>query len=226
MTPFDPWALVAMLQAFYPSVTRTSLERAFRERPEYFAGGQLIGRLSDALRLPDGRIFDIVFAAWTSQSRWQALDVTNAGPAPDDPFPLDEGPLVEVDVDAALPPVGDPLFVPLVSGALGEVVQHERRMGDVETTIASGAGDDGAGPALDAALSEAQWQHGQALRALEGESAGDLVEKTDGLGGVIDGNKSEIPDAPDGPPTDMPPVDPGPAPPPDDEQPGPEFPQD
>jgi hypothetical protein len=213
VTPFDPVALVMMLQAFYPSVTRTSLERAFRERPEYFAGGQLIGRLSDALRLPDGRIFDIVFAAWTAQSRWQALDVTHAAPGPDDPFPLDAGPLVEIDVDAALPPIGDPMFVPLVSGAIGEVQSLEGRMGDAATTIAVDTQPGGLGEQLDAALGDAQQAHWSAARALEGENVGDLIDTTDGLSRSIDSGREELPDPPTDGNEDLPPYDPGPRPP-------------
>lgn len=210
-----------MLQAFYPSVTRTSLERAFRERPEYFAGGQLIGRLSDALRLPDGRIFDIVFAAWTAQSRWQALDVTHAPPGPADPFPLDVGPLVEVDADAVLPPIGDPVFVPLVSGTIGELQQLEGRMGDAQTEIAMNAAADGDGAALDAELSEAHWQHWQTLRALEGENVGELIDSTDGLARELDGRVAELPEQPAGTEPEPPPYDPGNRPPDPNEDEGP-----
>lgn len=215
-----------MLIAFYPSVTLTSLRRAFEERPSYFAGGVLIGRTFDALRLPDGRIFDIVFAAWTSSSRWQALDVTNAPPREDDPFPLDEGPLTNIDVDATLPPIGDPVFESLVAARLGEVGQQEERLGGAAVAIATGGAAGEVGPALDAALDEARFQHWQHGRSLDGESLSELTEKTDGLAGQADANRDELPPPPGDGPQDIPPYDPGPSPEPPDTQPGPEMPRD
>lgn len=214
-----------MLQTFYPSVTRTNVNRAFAERPEYFGGGRLGGRLQDALFLPDGRVFDIVFSAWTSVSRWQALDVTNAGPAPEDPFPLDEGPLTGIDPDAELPPISDPVFESLVAARVGEVYQQDDRLGLAEGTIARGAADGNVTPALDAAYDEAAYQHWQHARSLEGESIGELAEKTDGLAGQTDANRDELPPPPSDGPQDIPPSDPGPAPAPEPEQPGPQMPE-
>jgi hypothetical protein len=63
VTPFDPVALLAMLQAFYPTPSGAALAQARAERPEYFAGGELFGSKGDKLRLGDGRVFDCIFAA-------------------------------------------------------------------------------------------------------------------------------------------------------------------
>jgi hypothetical protein len=81
VTPFDPAALVAMLRAFYPIVGRAALRRARSERPEYFAGGTLIGSSQTHLQLADGRIFDLILneGAPQGQTAWQALDVTDGG---------------------------------------------------------------------------------------------------------------------------------------------------
>jgi hypothetical protein len=149
VTPFDAIALLAMLQAFYPVVTRASLERAYRERPEYFAGGRLIGRHGEALQLADGRIFDLAFAAWTPISRWQVLDVTNSEPGEPDPFALEEGPLVPLDEAQLEYPPFEPAFAPLVAQALGDVAGAELALLDAETRAAGQGDPAGTGP-LDA----------------------------------------------------------------------------
>jgi hypothetical protein len=79
VTPFDPFALLSMLLAFYPAVSPAAFAQARRERPEYFAGGSIIGSKGDKLQLPDGRVFDCIFASGgpLSGQRWQVLDVTN-----------------------------------------------------------------------------------------------------------------------------------------------------
>lgn len=61
MTPFDAIALAAMLRAFYPEPGRPALERARRERPEYFAAGRLTGVAGNVLQLPDGRVFVVTW---------------------------------------------------------------------------------------------------------------------------------------------------------------------
>jgi hypothetical protein len=98
MTPFDAVALLAMLLAFYPTVNASELARARRERPEYFAGGTLLGSKGDKLRLPDGRIFDLIQNAGglPGQQRWQVIE---PGPSVPEPWPLEAGPLTPIDVD-------------------------------------------------------------------------------------------------------------------------------
>lgn len=120
MGPFDPIALVVMLNAFYPAVSAAAFARARRERPEYFAGGTIIGTGGDKLKLPDGRIFDCIFAVDGPPSgrRWQALDVTNGGDGPDDPFALEPGPLPFVDEDTPIFSGGDPSFESITAGGL------------------------------------------------------------------------------------------------------------
>lgn len=120
MTPFDPGALLVMLLTFYPIVSVATLQRARAERPEYFAAGQLGGSKGEKLTLPDGRVFDLIFAAGAAPSvqRWQAIDVTNDPGTPGDGLTLDPGPLAPLDdLAIALPRVGD-VFESLVSGEL------------------------------------------------------------------------------------------------------------
>lgn len=156
MTPFDPIALVAMLSTFYPLVTRASLERAFRDRPEYFAGGRLGGRNGEVLFLQDGRIIDLAFSAWAANARWQALDVTHADGGAGDPFGLEDGPLVPIDIDGIPPPVREALFESLIAGAAGEVNTADRVIGahatDLARTVAAAALDDAGGADLEEAM--------------------------------------------------------------------------
>jgi hypothetical protein len=123
MVPFDPVALLAMLQAFYPVVGPAALQRARRERPEYFAAGDITGSEGDKLTLPDGRIFDLIFRVNDpfGQSRWQAIWLTGGGTELDDPFALEPGPLVPVDLSAYPPSTYTPTFVPLIGSALLEL---------------------------------------------------------------------------------------------------------
>src|SRR6266487_3889747 len=95
MTPFDALALLAMLLAFYQPASAANLARAFSERPEYFGGGVLIGTVGDALRLPDGTIWDLIFAVDGPETpHYQAIQPSGGtGDAGDLLFPLAPGPL-------------------------------------------------------------------------------------------------------------------------------------
>lgn len=119
--PFDPVALVAMLQAFYPSVSAAAFAQARAERPEYFAGGTIFGSKGDKLRLPDGREYDCIVAAGGPPSgrRWQCAPITGPGDGGDDPFALEDGPLAYLDDPGELfPPAGE-TFEQLVARGLG-----------------------------------------------------------------------------------------------------------
>lgn len=121
MTPFDGVALVAMLVTFYPVVSPAQLRLARNERPEYFSGGKVIGSKGDKLELPDGRVFDLIFAAGGPPSgmRWQCIE---AGPGDGgDPWPLEPGPLTPIDEPAPIGTTGDTTFQQLMGGALEEL---------------------------------------------------------------------------------------------------------
>jgi hypothetical protein len=213
VTPFDPHALLVMLLTFYPIVSVAALQRARAERPEYFAAGTLFGSKGEKLLLPDGRAFDLIFAAGglPGQQRWQVIE---AGPGGDgDGFGLEAGPLAPVDEPTAVPPLSDPTFVPLVSGAIGELHVLEQRIGDSGTTIASNVADGDVAPVLDVELGEAFYQHEQTTRALEGESIAELMDHTDGLEHLTDGYEANVPDQPPGTEPEPPAYDPGNPPP-------------
>lgn len=193
MTPFDPVAWLAMMLTFYPSVTRTSLARAMAERPSYFAGGRLIGSVGDKLLLPDGRVFDIVFSAWTAASRWQTLDVTNAGPGDFEWFPLEPGPLVEIDPDATLPPLSDPVFEPFVADALrslpGEIAGVDRSHAEITTAVAA----DGNGADLDGYVQDAEYWNHQFASGIDALRVDELIDATNS-----EGTRTDIPPTPEG----------------------------
>lgn len=225
MTPFDGTALLAMLRAFYPTVTRAALERARRERPEYFAGGALIGRHGEVLRLADGRLFDLAFAAWTAESRWQVLDVTHAGPSVDDPFALEPGPLVPIDIPEPAAVVDSHTFEQLAAGALEE-------LGAVDGVLA--AGETAVGEAASSAALEDAFEReiGGAGRELDGQLASmwaadpsELVEVSDGMVSQVHSESSEYPDPDTLPSDDVPVDDPGEPPGGGDDEGGPREPE-
>lgn len=139
MTPFDPWALLAMLLAFYPQPSAEAFARARSERPEYFAGGVIVSTGRDKLRLPDGRVFDFIqnVDGLPSQRRWIVLDVTDAAGTPGDGLQLDPGPLTPLDDQAPIFPASRETFEALVAGQL-EVLDGAAGVLDrAETAIAS-----------------------------------------------------------------------------------------
>jgi hypothetical protein len=72
VTPFDPVALVAMLNVFYPVVSATTLAQARAERWSYFAGGTLGGDSGTLLTLGDGRTFALITPVFASGPKWSA----------------------------------------------------------------------------------------------------------------------------------------------------------
>jgi hypothetical protein len=75
------------------------------------------------MRLPDGRVFDLIFSVGSPDQRWQTLDVSGPGgpPAAGDPFALEPGPLTPIDESGFPLPAPQPVFEPLVAGALQEL---------------------------------------------------------------------------------------------------------
>lgn len=155
MTPFDAAALLAMLLTFYPVVGPAALERARRERPEYFAGGEIMGTNRDRFRLPDGRIFDCIFGASgpSDQWRWQCIELGGGPELPPDPFALEAGPVRPIDESAyVFPPYGE-VFGPLVRNGLAELPPVEQRF-DAATATITAALTSGIDPARDAPLAQ------------------------------------------------------------------------
>jgi hypothetical protein len=208
VTPFDPAALLAMLIAFYPVVSSAALQRARTERPEYFAGGTLDDRKGDKLTLPDGRVWDLIFAAGgpAAQQRWIAIDVTDAGPGAPDLFPLEEGPLVPLDEDTiGIPPSGE-TFVSLVAeelSALGATDDHLALAAAAVAEFDGGADLENASTEL---LDPAIEHHDAMRNALDTDDPADELEAAGLSRDQIDGELQRF-DEPV--PPDIPEPDPG-----------------
>ncbi len=222
MTPFDGTALLAMLLAFYPTPSPAALVQARAERPEYFSGATLIGRSGDKFQLPDGRIFDVIFAVdgAPSQRRWQMIEAV-PGDASADPWPLEEGPLTPLDepIDAPAP---DAMFLGIVGGGLDSLGASAETVDAAHSTLADGAAAaeladagggelDDAGDALDRQVRDrGAFALGDELEALDGIDAG---------AASIESDNDEPPGRPSLPP------DPTPTKPPDSGLPPYEVPQ-
>lgn len=216
MTPFDPIALLAMLHAFYPVVGPAALARARRERPDYFASADLVGTGGDKIRLPDGRIFDCIFDVGGPNTHWQMIEVGSGpgGPVEDDPFALEPGPLVPIDLSAWPAPTFAPVFQPLVAGALAELGAS----GDILETAASTITEHSSpAPLLDAfarTIGPAEEQLAAEGYALDAADPSDVLAQVGGQRRRIDTETGVFDEAP---PADTPP-DTLPAPPPIDIQ--------
>lgn len=208
MTPFDPVALVAMLTVFYPIVSVENLQRARAERPEYFAGGVLFGSKGDKLRLPDGRVFDLIFAAGgpASGRRWQALDVTDDAAGGDDPFALEEGPLVPLDDSAVTIPRSDPAFTALVAGELAALEHDDSILAAAAQPVIEFTGADDLDHAFGEFIDPADEAHGGTLAALDSDPITDVLESSAGGAAVVDSMSGEYTEDP---PPDTPEPDPG-----------------
>jgi hypothetical protein len=198
MTPFDAVALLAMLLAFYPTVNASELARARRERPEYFAGGTLLGSKGDKLRLPDGRIFDLIQNAGglPGQQRWQVIE---PGPSVPEPWPLEAGPLTPIDVTVWAPPrPADETFESLVSTHLAELEGSDRVLDVARSDLAGGA-DRARELEDDRALDDGAAVVDEIHRSSAGTEIADLADASNGQAGAIDSTDNEYDEAPPDP---------------------------
>jgi hypothetical protein len=217
VTPFAPAALVAMLLAFYPDVSAAAFAQARRERPEYFAGGTIVGSHGDKLQLPDGHVWDCIFDVdnATGQRHWQAIDVSDDGNIGDPVFVLEPGPLTPIDPQAWPEPTPAPIFAPIVAAALRELGGSDTVLSTAHSTLTEAA--DPAAleavfantvPGADAELS------GQ-LNALHYATPDDVLATTQSHDGAIDKNEAVFdeqpppdlapgPELPPAPPIDIP----------------------
>jgi len=194
MTPFDGVALLAMLRAFYPVPSSGALRIARQERPEYFAGGELFGTHGDKFRLPDGRVFDLIYdvEGVSGGPLWQVIEPGPGGD--DDPFGYEPGPLVPIDAHAATLAPLDPVFEGLVSahlaGVSGEEHVLEQRAG--ELVAAAAASDiDSDYDASAGAAARALEDH---LRAFDDLSPAEGSSQADGLTGSTHDAQQDYPD--------------------------------
>jgi len=220
MTPFDPVALLVMLLTFYPVVSVAALQRALRERPEYFAAGVLVSTSGEKLQLPDGRVFDLIFDVdgVSGGPRWQVIEAFPGDAT--DPFPLERGPLVPIDIDGILPPAPEPTFAALMGQALGELGATEPIIDSAIRDLVA-AGDDGG---LDAEYDDTI---GPAAATLTGDvveleqlRVTELLEQSEGVEREVDDSEGDFPPLPSDAP-EPPPVDLGPPPGPEEPEPPP-----
>jgi hypothetical protein len=218
VTPFDADALLAMLLAFYPRPGGAALRRARLERPEYFAGGTIIGSSSTHLQLPDGRIFDLVFDEGSARARWQVLyDDPNAPDAGvDDPFALEQGPLDFVDEDVVIFPDLADSFEGLVSDGLQPLSGAEGALDAAADAATAADGSADLESSYAALVEPAARAHADIRAALDGDEFSDELRASDDQGRVPPIASTEL-DEP--PPPDVAEPDPG-EPPPDKGEPG------
>lgn len=187
MTPFDPAALLAMLLAFYPVVSAAAFSQARAERPEYFAGGVIFGSKGDKLRLPDGRQFDCIKAAGgpASGRRWTCSLIDPTAPGEPDPFPLEDGPLVPADEDAA---IGPALTWDLESRWASEMGALAGTDGVLATAATAAAEFPGAADLEDSyarTIEPAAAAHVAIRQALDGDDPSDELGAIDDHGNII-----------------------------------------
>jgi hypothetical protein len=213
MTPFSPSALVAILLAFYPTVSGAELARARRERPEYFAGGSLGGSHGDKLTLPDGACWDCIFGSGTGDvtvMHWQCIPCGDGTPG-DPVFALAPGPFRPLDGSVWPAPAPVVVFVPLVTDALSELGTSDAILSAAESSVA----EHSSGAAFDAAVSGAV-NDGDAARVQEFAPLlqavpADVLEAMNDRSGTIDAGEADaefepppykVPDPPGNPPQD------------------------
>lgn len=216
VTPFNPQALLAMLLAFYPECSPANLARAWRERPEYFAGGVIIGNKGDALRLPSGEVWDLIFDVDNPSTRhWQAIRPGGGGGGDEDPFALDPGPVDFLEPDEFPPPRFERTFETLVANGTRALSGGDNAAAGAVDIIASAASDDGLNAETEAAIGGAALETDAQLASWHVVDPSDVLASAGELADVTYIREGEIAD-PAGAPGDAPSTDPGP-PPRDDE---------
>lgn len=203
MTPFDPTALLAMLLTFYPIVSVAALARARSERPAYFAGGTLFGSTGEKLRLPDGRVFDLIFDASNpdpARRRWQVIE-PSGGQTTANGFTLEPGPFTPIDEGAWFRPTAAPVFVPLVAEALRGLGSADGLLGTAASTLIAASSP----AALEAVFSDtidpAENRIGSSRNLLNAADPSDIIVASGGQIPIIDANAVDFTEPP---PSDRP----------------------
>lgn len=223
MTPFDPAALLTMLLAFYPIVSAAAFAQARRERPEYFAGGQIFGSKGDKLRLPDGREFDCIIAAGgpASGRRWSCSEIVDDPNAVPDPFELEPGPLDPVDEDMAIFAESRDTFAALVAGELDALTGADGVLQNAGDAVGAADLAGGLEDSYRRLVEPAAVAHAGTVTALDADDFGDVIAATESHGAAIEAGEAAYAD-------ELPPAlaepDPGNPPPPEPDEPKPEPP--
>lgn len=182
-----------MLLAFYPDVSAAALARARQERPDYFAGGTLGGSHGDKLFLPDGQIWDLIFAVdGGGIPRWQAIQASSGGGGGDDDrFPLEPGALVPLDEAQWPVPAPVPIFEPLVAGALIELGGAAGVLDSAQVGIGEHSSPLPLEQDFGVLVGGAAGGLDEQLRVLHLSDLGDVVGATNGTGAGISGNQAD-----------------------------------
>lgn len=192
MQPFDQAALLGMLLAFYPVVSVANLRTARQERPDYFGGGTLGGTSGEKLFLPDGRIFDLIFAVEDpTRRRWQVIDVTAGGDEPN-PFPLEPGPLEPLDADLFPEPTPQPLFEALVGDGIRELWDAEGVAGDAETRFAEASSSEDFEASYDNDVEPARGRLEEQIASHDALDVGGQRAEADGIGASINAEREKV----------------------------------
>jgi len=207
MTPFDPTALLAMLLTFYPLVSVAELQRARRERPDYFAGGVLFGSTGEKLRLPDGRVFDLIFDASNpdpTRRRWQVIE-PGPGRPDDETFPLERGPFTPIDGGRWPAPSGVNVFVPLVAAAYASLGDADGLFGRAASTIVEASSPAALTTMFHSTIDKAEGTIGSSRNRLNAADPSDIIIASGGQVPRIGKNEDEFSEPP---PKDVPDIRP------------------
>jgi len=208
MTPFNPTALLAMLLTFYPLVSVAELQRARRERPDYFAGGVLFGTTGEKLRLPDGRVFDLIFDASNpdpTRRRWQVIE-PGPGRPDDETFPLERGPFTPIDGSTWPVPSPTPIFTPLVAGALATLGDADGLFGRAASTITEASSPAALTTMFHSTIDKAEGTVGSSRNRLNAADPSDIIVASGGQAPTINKHEGDYTEEPprDGPPRPVP----------------------
>lgn len=189
-----------MLVTFYPTVSAANFARARIDRPEYFAGGVIFGSKGDKLRLPDGREWDCIVAAGGPPEgrRWQCVLIVPTGPGPENPFVLEEGPLVPIDEAGFVPPRTPPAFAALVARELAPLEGSDQILAGAAQPIAEFTGADDVDRSFHGTIEPAGVAHAATIGALDGDPIPEILQTTDDHTRVIEATRPEYEETPPG----------------------------
>lgn len=196
MPPFDPVALLVMLQAFYPTVSRANIDRARAQRPEYFAGGVLYGPEHDILLLPSGTVYFLVSAGWYPWSHWKIERRADYDDPEPDPFPLEEGPLPYLEwLDA--PPLGNQgVFEAMVGGAMESLGAVDALLDDAGQRVTEGGAAVVAMDAGGTEFDDVDTTVAEIDSAHSAQELADVVAQADGISGAIESTDADYDEPP------------------------------
>lgn len=209
LAPFDPGAVLALLQAFYPVVSPAALAQALAAHPDTFGYGVITRPNGDKIQLPDGRIYDCIVNSGgrPGTTFWSCsyVDPTDPG-GPDDPFALEDGPLAYLDENLQVFSGSGRSNVDVVAEQLAPLAGADGVLdgaGQAIVTFDGAAQVDGAYNAL---VAPAREVHAGVVDTFDQADPSSVIDATNSHDGEIDSARGDYVEDPP-PPTDEP--DPG-----------------